>query len=297
MTTKYQDTLIDMDVIELDIVPSNKTHKHNDLSNSDLGDIQPKETILPKETRLPKETILPKETRLSKETRLPMNIQMQLPHGKNFLVKNIVDDTYGTFNYNDKTHANGWTTRNVATLTKWQDEISDSSYVYQIVIDRYKTTLLHISIAALMCTSISAFITLGRYGVSLSNQHITNIILNTLVAMFSIAATILLEIYRLLNFENESDKMLTHVVLLDQFYGKLRSQLLLHSSLRENAGDLLTREAETYATLMNGPNILISHYKTALDTMKNNKLKNVYSCYKYKYNKEESLQNIHTTDE
>lgn len=203
-------------------------------------------------------------------------------HMSNFLVKTMVEPQEVQEEDNDAIgiEVNGWNAHNTQTATKWKNDLAETSYAYQIIMDSYRATLLNINISTLVFTSVASFLSLGRYGIDETNKT-ANYVFTSLVALFSVCSMILTGVYKFLGYTEQIDKILTYVAQIDMFYSKMNTMMQIDASLRENGNDFIKRESTTYSWLMNGPTISISDYDNALKIVQS-KVR-TKSSYKYRY--------------
>ena len=212
----------------------------------------------------------------------PENKTHEHKHMSNFLVKTMVEPQEVQEEDNDAIgiEVNGWNANNTQTATKWKNELAETSYTYQIIMDNYRATLLNINIATLVFSSIASFLSLGRYGIDETDKT-ANYVFTSLVALFSVCSMILTGVYKFLGYTEQIDIILTFVAQIDMFYSKMNTMMQIDASLRENGNDFIKRESTTYSRLMNGPNISIKDYDSALKIVQS-KVR-TKSSYKYRY--------------
>jgi hypothetical protein len=204
-------------------------------------------------------------------------------HMSNFLVKTMIEPQEVPVEEDTDAvdiEVNGWNAHNTQTATKWKNDLAETSYVYQTIMDKYKATLLDINISTLVFTSVASFLSLGRYGIDETNKT-ANYIFTSLVALFSVCSMILTGVYKFLGYTEQIDKILTYVAQIDMFYSKMNTMMQIDASLRENGNDFIKRESTTYSWLMNGPTISITDYDNALKIVQS-KVR-TKSSYKYRY--------------
>jgi len=145
---------------------------------------------------------------------------------------------------------NNWSSRNEKTVRDWQDAVAKSSFLYDVILEKKKNWLESMSISILCVTAISSLFSLTQFGIPEDEYPWIAILFKLLLVITTITSTILSGIISIKGYENIIQKLSTYIQKLDNFFARVKSQLFLHSKIREDAIEFIKKENKDFTAIM-----------------------------------------------
>lgn len=163
----------------------------------------------------------------------------------------------------DTEYSNGWSPENEATLKKWLTSITQATYIHQNVLDNKRNIYNRILVVSLIISSIGTIASaVSTTSLALESNKILLLILNSILFGINVLITVLNGTIKLYNFDEDIKIFSMYIEKLDQFYSLIISQILLDTSLRQNAKKFIEINNKTYTTLIQqSPSIKSSVYR------------------------------------
>lgn len=162
---------------------------------------------------------------------------------------------------------NNWTETNINTLKTWKESLTKSAFIYQIILEKYKTRLNRILLSTLIFSLINMLLSgLSSLSLTINDQlyikiafgiNIVTFIINTIISALN--GTI--KIYK---YDEIVTNITAYVEKLDNLYTYISSQLILPNQLREDAIEFIKKQNDNYLSLLRiSPEIHRSEYDMA----------------------------------
>lgn len=179
-----------------------------------------------------------------------------------------------------QTH-NGWTNSNIETVRNWKSILSKTTFVYEVVIEKYKKRINYTLTIALILGTLATIITAissALLAVDDKNYVWAAFSLNVVVFVLTGSVSIFNGILQITGWQDFVNELTKFVEKMDILYAKISNELVLPAKLRTNAVDFIKTENVEYLNIMmQSPDIRPSDYQ--------------YASKKYKKHVETGLEN------
>ena len=158
---------------------------------------------------------------------------------------------------------NNWSDKNENVVKQWKIASVKSSFIYDTLLEHNKNRSENLSIVALCISALSSLFSVSQFGITNENS-IVAIVFKILLVVCTIIVTIIQGIIRIKGYDKVAEELTGYIQKMDNFIGKVSSQLLLPTSIREDAVEFIKKENKDYTDLMtNAPSISPSDLKNA----------------------------------
>jgi len=167
---------------------------------------------------------------------------------------------------------NNWTQKSVLIVDNWIKDISKSSFIYDIVQEKYKSLSDNFLIVILIFSTITTILA----GINSALEFIEikwfwlSFSFDVAVLVLQSINTILTGIIKIKGWSNISATLMVFVEKLDNFYSIISNQISLPTELRNDAISFIKEQNKEYLNIkLQSPNLLSNDYRMA--TSKYNK--------------------------
>lgn len=176
----------------------------------------------------------------------------------------VIDPKYGE---RPPVVINEWSEDNISLLTAWDEQTTKNLFVYEYVLEKYRTKLNKWLTLTLICTSISALLA----GVSSALSAVGTYM--WVVFGFNIAILVVSGLGSFVNGYINMEKwpdLVTAIsgycVKMNSFLCIIKSQAILPLTLRQKGDDFIVKENNTYTNIIQTPpQISLSDYLEGAD--------------------------------
>lgn len=160
-----------------------------------------------------------------------------------------------------------WNDENTETIRNWKESIAKSTFIYQVVLEKYKKTLkdlMHVGLIFGVIQSVVSGITSTMLSVDEKTYRYISIALSILTFLISIIINYVNGRIKLYELNDNVTCLSNYIIKADEFYFKISTELSKPKKLREDAIKLITEESNRYLKILNeSPEIDNSDYKNA----------------------------------
>jgi hypothetical protein len=162
---------------------------------------------------------------------------------------------------------NNWTNKNIKTVRNWKTSISKASFIYEIVLEKYKKRVDNILLWAFILSTIATIISaITSALLTIDDTSYKWIAFGFNVALFVIngATTVLNGAIKIYKWDELVTSLSNFIEKMDLFYANISSELVLPDTLRQDAVEFIKKEDQAYLTIMQqSPKIYASDTKMA----------------------------------
>jgi hypothetical protein len=162
---------------------------------------------------------------------------------------------------------NEWSSDNIALLTAWDEQTTKSLFIYEYILEKYRTKLNKWLIMTLVCTSISALLAGVSSALSAVGTYMWIVFaFNIAIVMVSVIGSF---VNGYISMEGWPDLVTTisgYSEKLNSFLCIIKTEAILPLTLRQKGNDFVVKENSIYTDLMQkSPQIDLSDYLEASD--------------------------------
>lgn len=162
---------------------------------------------------------------------------------------------------------NNWTNKNMTTIRNWKTSIIKASFIYEVVLEKYKKRVDNILLWAFILSTIATIISgIASALLTIDDTRYKWVAFGFNVALFVIngATTVLNGAIKIYKWDELVTKLSNFIEKMDSFYAAVSSELVLPDTLRQDAIEFIKKEDQSYLTIMQqSPNIYSSDTKKA----------------------------------
>ncbi len=162
---------------------------------------------------------------------------------------------------------NNWTQKNAETIRSWKTSVIKASFIYEVVLEKYKKRVDNILLWAFILSTVATIISaISSALLTIDEPSYKWIAFGFNVALFIIngVTSILNGAIKIYKWDELVTKLSNFIEKLDSFYATISSELVLPDALRQDAVEFIKKEDQNYLTIMQqSPNIYPSDTKTA----------------------------------
>lgn len=165
---------------------------------------------------------------------------------------------------------NEWSSDNISLLNAWEEQTTKSLFIYEYILEKYRTKLNKWLTLSLLCTSISALIAGVSTALSAVGTYMWVVFsFNIVIMTISVIASF---VNGYINMEGWPDMITTisgYSEKLNSFLCIVKTESILPLSLRQKGDSFILKENSVYTDLMQKtPQISLSDYLEASDEFK-----------------------------
>lgn len=198
--------------------------------------------------------------------------------------------------HEDGNFYNNWNSTNAETVRKWKASVSKSSFIYDVILEKYKRVVDKTLVWAFIIGTISTILAAISSAILAVDDTLVwmSVGFNSTIFILNGIVTILNGRIKIYKWNELVNQLTSHVEKLDHFYAEISSELVLPDKLRKDAIEFIQKQDSDYLNIIRQtPNVYPSDYKDAnkeyLRFLKDNSVN-----YKYaqKYNADDSVIDI-----
>ena len=166
----------------------------------------------------------------------------------------------------NKTVYNNWTKSNTDTIRHWKTSVSKASFVYDVVLEKYKTIVDKTLVWAFILGTISTILAAISSAILVVDKDLVWVGVGFNISIFILngVVTILNGRVKIYKWGELVTNLSTYIEKLDSFYAEISSELVLPDKLRNDAVDFIKKQDNTYLNIMRqSPDIYTSDYTNA----------------------------------
>lgn len=197
-----------------------------------------------------------------------MDPTMQRAHERDLL---LIDPNELENNIQDPT--NNWTTDSYNTVNSWKTSLIKSYFIYQFLVDKYKTKWNRMLILVLLFSTAATLLAAANTAIQkVSDDFFKNqtLIFNIILVVVNAIVLISNGIIKIYKFDNIVAEYTAYIEKVDQLCLIIHTQLMLPVHMREDASKFILKQNVDYTNIIKqSPTISTSDYNTAIKKYKN----------------------------
>jgi hypothetical protein len=158
----------------------------------------------------------------------------------------------------DENIYNNWTTSNREVIKKWMEGLTNSSFVYQILLDKYQKNMNRILVISLILTSILNVISsLSSAFAALDNSYKWTIFsLNIITFIISAILTFLTGAMNIYKWDEKTSTLTQFIQKVKNFNSTLKNINILPDKIKPDAVEFISKNDEIFENIIQqSPNI------------------------------------------
>lgn len=225
-----------------------KKHTDRDENNTALVDYQTinsykgDEVIYPITLQIPnKELIRDKKENNNEE--IPRSLASEIPR----LLASPTENT------NNPQPVNGWNQQNSDTIKSWRRSISRTSFIYQLVSDKYNTRLSRVLLVAFIINTIISMLSAIKVVFNVVEDDWVKdlrISFDVITLILAASVTLLNGVAKMFDWQTFVTECSKYIERLESLYATVAGTIGLPPELRSNAVNFITKTDRTYLDLM-----------------------------------------------
>lgn len=161
---------------------------------------------------------------------------------------------------------NNWTDQNKETIKSWKESVSKASFIYEVVLEKYKKRVDYVLIAALLFNTVATLLTAVSTAILATNANLiwVGFGFNVAILLLQAIVTLFNGALKVRGWSDIVTTLSTFIEKIDNFYGTISNELLLPDQLKSDAIEFITKESKNYLNItQQSPNIYPSDYRMA----------------------------------
>lgn len=150
---------------------------------------------------------------------------------------------------------NNWTNKNITTVKNWKTAIAKSSFVCEVIKEKYNTILHQILVSILVLNGVNTILSAimaSLVGSNPENKTMIWVSFGFLILLSIMEGTtfILTGCIKIYNWNEFVNELSIYIQKMDNFYATVSSELMLPDKLRRNANDFITKQDDQFLYIM-----------------------------------------------